>query len=247
MLSGYYAPQRRWSWIFHSITHIRNRYFLWGGSQFANPSIRPKNTSFLRQLFKPLLGHTRFRDRCWAAIRLPHRLELSDHAVHGEVDGLDIGGQHGRRFVLMPTFTGRRGGHTPFVHTGAETSDTGAKAVKLDPGLFLVGSFWGGCRCRGWKYGVLWGFPPTPHSIGDLPTALHVCCYCQMNWWDVVRRVQMDVSIWGAVLSHSMDGWALSGADVQAPWHGVPETVWLHCDEARQLGCLWGLEGCPLV
>jgi len=31
------------------------------------------------------------------------------------------------------TFTGRRGGHTPFVQAGAETSDTGAEAVKLDP------------------------------------------------------------------------------------------------------------------
>jgi len=27
----------------------------------------------------------------------------------------------------------------------------------------------------------------------------------------------------------------------------VLETVWLHCDEAQQVGCLRGLEGCPLV
>ena len=39
---------------------------------------------------------------------------------------------------------------------------------------------------------------------------------------------------------HSMDGCALSGADVQGPWHGVLETVWLHCDEAQQAGCLRG-------
>jgi len=32
------------------------------------------------------------------------------------------------------TFTGRRGGHTPFVQVGAETSDTGAEAVKPVPG-----------------------------------------------------------------------------------------------------------------
>ena len=44
----------------------------------------------------------------------------------------------------------------------------------------------------------------------------------------------MGVSIWGAV--HQMDRWALSGADVQTPWHGVLETVWLHCDEAQQVG-----------
>jgi len=32
------------------------------------------------------------------------------------------------------TLTGRRGGHTPFVQAGAETSDTGAEVVKPDPG-----------------------------------------------------------------------------------------------------------------
>jgi len=31
------------------------------------------------------------------------------------------------------TLTGRRGDHAPFVQTGAETSDTGAEAVKPDP------------------------------------------------------------------------------------------------------------------
>jgi len=30
------------------------------------------------------------------------------------------------------TLTGRRGGHTPFVQAGAETSDTSAEAVKPD-------------------------------------------------------------------------------------------------------------------
>ena len=42
-----------------------------------------------------------------------------------------------------------------------------------------------------------------------------------MNWWVVVRRVQMGISIWDAVHSHSMDRWALSGADVQAPRYSV--------------------------
>ena len=32
------------------------------------------------------------------------------------------------------TLTGRRGGHTPFVQAGAETSDTSAEAVEPDPG-----------------------------------------------------------------------------------------------------------------
>jgi len=42
---------------------------------------------------------------------------------------LNIGRQNGRQFVLR-----RRGGHTPFVQAGAETSDTGAEAAKPDPG-----------------------------------------------------------------------------------------------------------------
>jgi len=42
------------------------------------------------------------------------------------------------------TLTGRRGGHIPFVQAGAETSDTGAEAVKPDPG-----SSWEG-RSGGW-------------------------------------------------------------------------------------------------
>jgi len=93
-----------------------------------------------------------------------------------------------------------------------------------------------GCRCWGWRCrGVLWGFPPTPHSIGDPSSAPHVRCYCQMNWCVVVRRVQMGVSIWGAVHLHSMDRWALSGAGVYAPCRGLLETVWLHCDELSRL------------
>jgi len=55
----------------------------------------------LSEFFYPLLGRARFRGRCWAAIRLSHLPEPSGRAVHREVDGLDIGGQHGRRFVLL--------------------------------------------------------------------------------------------------------------------------------------------------
>jgi len=36
--------------------------------------------------------------------------------------------------LFCVTLTGRRGGHTPFVQTEVETPDTGAEAVKLDPG-----------------------------------------------------------------------------------------------------------------
>jgi len=62
----------------------------------------------LRELLKPLLGRTRSRGRCWAAIQLFHRPEPLSHVVHGEVDGLDIGGQHGRRFVLRHTHRPQR-------------------------------------------------------------------------------------------------------------------------------------------
>ena len=47
--------------------------------------------------------------------------------------------------------------------------------------------------------------------IDDPPTAPHVCCCCQKNWWVVVRRVQMGVSIWGAVQLHPMDGTLTNG------------------------------------
>jgi len=44
--------------------------------------------------------------------------------VEDMVDGL----------FFCDTLTGRRGGHTPFVQTGAETSNNGGESVKPDPG-----------------------------------------------------------------------------------------------------------------
>ena len=55
----------------------------------------------LSELFILLFGRTSSWRRCWAAIRLSHRPEPSGRAVHEEVGGLDIGGQHVRRFVLV--------------------------------------------------------------------------------------------------------------------------------------------------
>jgi len=51
--------------------------------------------------YSPLLGRTRSRGRCWAAIRLSHRPEPSGRAIHWEVDRLDIRGQLVRSFVLL--------------------------------------------------------------------------------------------------------------------------------------------------
>ena len=192
--------------------------------------------------FYPLLGRARFRGRCGAAIRLSHRPEPSGLAVREEVDGLDIGGQHGRRFVLRHTHRPQRR-PCPISTSRSGNVRQQCGGGWAGPRLFLGGSFRkGGYRCVELKCGVLWGRPSTPRSIDDPPTAPHVCCCCQKNWWVVVRRVQMGVSIWGAVHLHSMDGWALSGAGIQARWHGVLGVVWLHCDEAQRVGCLRGAQ-----
>jgi len=47
--------------------------------------------------------------------------------------------------LFCATLTGRRGGHTPFVQAGAQTSDIGAEAVKQDPGSSREGH--SGCVC----------------------------------------------------------------------------------------------------
>ena len=180
--------------------------------------------------FYPLLSRA---TRCWAAIRLSHCPGPSGCAVHGEVDGLDVGGQHGRRFVLLRHThrLQRRPHHICTTRSGnVRHRCSGGWA---GPRLFLGGSFRGcGYRCRRWKCRVLWGCPLNLHSIGDPPTVPHVCC-CQKNWWVVVWWVQMGASIWGTMHLHSIDWWALSGTGVQTLWHGVLEIVWLHCDEAH--------------
>ena len=72
------------------------------------------------------------------------------------------------------------------------SGNIGPEAVKPDPRCSWKGHSGGGCRCRRWKDGVMWGCPHAPHPIGNPPSASHAfCCCCQMNWWLVVRRVQM--------------------------------------------------------
>ena len=84
--------------------------------------------------------------------------------------------------LVCSKLTRSRGDHTPFVQAGAGKSHTNAEAVKPDPGCSWKGhSGWGGYRCRRWKCGVSQGCPTTPTSIGGLPRAPHVCCFCQMN------------------------------------------------------------------
>jgi len=88
--------------------------------------------------FEPLrsvhcLAETRSQGRCWAAKRLSHHLELSGHAIHREVDGLDIGRQHSQRFDLLRHTHKPQKGLYLFVQTTAQTSNTRAEAVKPDP------------------------------------------------------------------------------------------------------------------
>ena len=86
------------------------------------------------------------------------------------------------RLFFCATLTGRRRGHSPFVQTGAETSDTSAVVVKPDPGSsWECRSVGMGAWCRGCKCGILRSCPPTPHSFGDPPSAPHEFCCFQMN------------------------------------------------------------------
>jgi len=55
------------------------------------------------------------------------------------------------------TLTGRRGSHTSFVQAGAETSDTGAEAVKPDPGSSWEGHSGGWVPVSGMKMRSLVG------------------------------------------------------------------------------------------
>jgi len=81
----------------------------------------------------PLLGHTRSRDRCWAVSRLSHRPEPSGHALNVRSIDLTLEVNMVDGLFFSATLTGCRGGHSPVVQAGAETSDTGAEAVKPDP------------------------------------------------------------------------------------------------------------------
>jgi len=198
-------------------------------SLLVNRHIAQQNRSvllLLSEFFKPLLGRTSYWGRCRAAIQLSHRPAPSGRADHEEVDGVDVMDNMVDGLFFCATLTDRRGGHTPFVQTGVETSDTGAGAVETDPSSSWKGhSDGGGWQCRGWKCGVLWGCSPTPHSTGDPPTmSPHVCCCYQINWWDVVRRVQMSVSIWAFI-----------------DWHNLSQDF--PSQEKRQCSRFWGF--CP--
>ena len=97
--------------------------------QLCGKNIQGPPTAFLSQFFKPLLGGTRCRGKCWAAIQLSHCPEPSGRVIHEEVYGLEDHMDDGLFFCA--TFTGSRGGHTPSVQAGVETSDTGVEALLM--------------------------------------------------------------------------------------------------------------------
>ena len=132
--------------------------------------------SFERVLLLSTASPHRYRGSCWPAIRLSHRPEPLRRVVRGEVDGLDSGGQHGLRFVLRHTHRPQR---RPYPICTGRSGNVQHRCGGgwAGPRLFLGGSFrvcvyrWLELKC-----GVLWGYPSTPRSIDDPPTAPHVCC-----------------------------------------------------------------------
>ena len=77
------------------------------------------------------------------------------------------------------TFTSCRGGHAPYVQTGAETPDTGAEAVKPDPGS----------SCEGHSVGICAG-------AGDENARLvGLSAYSASHWWSAqcTERMLSDV------------------------------------------------------
>ena len=119
--------------------------------------------------FYPLLAR-----RCWAAIPLSHRPEPSGRGGSMDwtvEDDMDDG-------LFCTTLTGRRGGHTPFVQAGEETSDTGAEAVEPDPGSSWESHSGGVCT-------VVWNW--SAESCGVVrPLAFH--------WWSTHCTARMLLS-----------------------------------------------------
>jgi len=123
------VPFSEWAFMFSIIMTMKKTkihlYFL--------VMLRPQKQVFplhllLRQFFITLLDRNRSQGSSWAALshrpkpsgRLSYCPKPSGRAVHEKFDGLDIGGQHGWRFVLLrhthrpqrrpyPICTSRRG------------------------------------------------------------------------------------------------------------------------------------------
>ena len=146
------------------------------------------------------------------------------------------------------TLTSRRGSHTSFVQTWTETPDSGVEAVKPNPG-----SSWEG---RSGRMGAGVGDEnaetcgvvcPLRISLVITHSAARVlllsdelmrCCAAGTNGCLDLRQ-----------RASALDGRVSAECECWCPssWHGVLETVWLHCGEAQQVECLLIVQGCLLV
>ena len=130
----------------------RDPSWLLFSSTSASMTCQPSFSSSPFELVVLTTAWPHFRGRCWAAIRVSHRPEPSEHAVHEEVDGFDIEGQHGRRFVLLRHThrTQKRPCLICVNRSGNVRHRCGGGWV--GPWLFLGGSFRvGGCQRRRWS------------------------------------------------------------------------------------------------
>ena len=113
--------------------HFRSKFFSLGNLSLLL-------LSFERVLLSTASPARYCRGRCWAVIWLSHCPEPSDLAVRGEVDGLDIGGQHGRRFVLRHTHRPQRRTY-PICTSRSGNVRHRCGGGWAEPRLFLGGSF----------------------------------------------------------------------------------------------------------
>ena len=143
---------------------------------------------------------------------------------------------------FFATFTGRRGGHTPFVPAGVET---GAEVVKPD---LLERAIPG------------WYVPVSGIKIRNL---VGLSAHSPFHWWSahcaarVLLLSDKLVSCCAAGTNGCLDLRCRASAVVgqvstersRCPGSRArrPRKVWLHCNGAQQVGCLRGLEGCLLV
>jgi len=139
------------------------------------------------------------------------------------------------------TLTGRRGDHTPFVQTWAETPDTSADAVKSDPGSSWKGHSGGWVPVSGMKMRSLVGF--SAHSTFHwwsaqctarvllLSDELNNCCAAGTNGC-------LDLRPRAFVLDGRVSAeWSRCP---QAPWHGVLSTAPLRRSSADYMPARMG-------
>jgi len=104
----------------------------------------------MNELLKPLIGRAKSR----AGVEQPFDCLIVQNRQAMQSMGRSMHWTLEENMVdclfFCATLTGRREGDNPFVQAGAETSDTGAEAVKpAGPRLFMGGSFREG-RFRCW-------------------------------------------------------------------------------------------------